>query len=35
MDFRQADLRDAKAMREACEGVEIIFHEGALPSLPR
>jgi nucleoside-diphosphate-sugar epimerase len=35
MDFREADLRDAAAMRAACEGVEIIFHEGALPSVPR
>ena len=34
-DFREADLRDASAMRAACEGVEIIFHEGALPSVPR
>jgi nucleoside-diphosphate-sugar epimerase len=35
MEFREADLRDAAAMREACDGVEIIFHEGALPSVPR
>jgi nucleoside-diphosphate-sugar epimerase len=35
IDFREADLRDAAAMRAACEGVEIIFHEGALPSVPR
>jgi nucleoside-diphosphate-sugar epimerase len=35
IDFREADLRDAAAMRSACEGVEIIFHEGALPSVPR
>ncbi len=35
IDFREADLRDAAAMRTACEGVEIIFHEGALPSVPR
>ena len=35
MDFREADLRDAAAMRDACGGVEIIFHEGALPSVPR
>jgi UDP-glucose 4-epimerase len=35
MDFREADLRDASGMRAACEGVEIIFHEGALPSVPR
>ncbi len=35
IDFREADLRDLGAMRAACEGVEIIFHEGALPSVPR
>jgi UDP-glucose 4-epimerase len=35
MDFREADLCDGAAMREACDGVEIIFHEGALPSVPR
>ena len=35
MDFREADLRDATAMRAACEGVAVIFHEAALPSVPR
>jgi nucleoside-diphosphate-sugar epimerase len=35
IDFREADLRDVDAMRAACEGVDIIFHEGALPSVPR
>jgi len=35
IDFREADLRDVEAMRRACEGVDIIFHEGALPSVPR
>jgi nucleoside-diphosphate-sugar epimerase len=35
MDFHEADLRDPAAMRAACDGVEIIFHEGALPSVPR
>jgi nucleoside-diphosphate-sugar epimerase len=35
MDFREADLRDPVAMRAACEGIEIIFHSGALPSVPR
>ena len=35
MDFREADLRDAAALREACEGVDTIFHQGALPSVPR
>jgi nucleoside-diphosphate-sugar epimerase len=31
----QADLRDAAAVAEACQGVEVIFHQGALPSVPR
>ena len=35
IDFREADLRDADAMLQACEGVDIVFHEGALPSVPR
>ena len=35
IDFREADLRDEAAMRAACEGVDTIFHEGALPSVPR
>ena len=35
IDFREADLRDSAAMQQACDGVEIVFHEGALPSVPR
>jgi UDP-glucose 4-epimerase len=35
IEFREADLRDVDAMRSACEGVDIVFHEGALPSVPR
>jgi UDP-glucose 4-epimerase len=35
IDFREADLRDVDAIRAACEGVDIVFHEGALPSVPR
>ncbi len=35
IDFHEADLRDPDAMLRACEGVDIIFHEGALPSVPR
>ncbi len=35
IDFREADLRDAAAMYEACRGVDFILHEGALPSVPR
>ncbi len=35
IDFREADLRDPQAMLEACQGVDTIFHQGALPSVPR
>jgi UDP-glucose 4-epimerase len=35
LDFRQADLVDAKAMGDACRGVDFIFHEAALASVPR
>jgi len=30
-----ADLRDPAAVAEAMRGVEVVFHEGALPSVPR
>ena len=33
--LHQADLRDAAAVARACQGVEIILHQGALPSVPR
>ncbi len=35
IDFREADLRDFDALLSACEGVDCVFHEGALPSVPR
>ncbi len=35
MDFLEGDLADPSACAQACEGVEIIFHEAALPSVPR
>ena len=35
MDFREADLNDAKAMADACQGVDYILHEAAIPSVPR
>src|ERR1700723_992622 len=34
IDFRESDLRDAAAMRTACEGIDYILHMGALPSVP-
>lgn len=33
--FIECDLRDANATARACEGVEVIFHQAALPSVPR
>lgn len=34
-DFVEGDLNDNAALDKALEGVEIIFHEAALPSVPR
>lgn len=33
-EFIEADLRDADAVLNACEGVDYILHQGALPSVP-
>ena len=33
--LHRADLRDADAVARACQGVEVIYHQGALPSVPR
>lgn len=35
MEFLEADLTDPAACRKACEGVEVVFHEAALASVPR
>lgn len=35
MDFMEGDLADPAACERACRGVEIIFHEAALASVPR
>jgi UDP-glucose 4-epimerase len=35
IDFREADLLDSDAMRAACEGVDFVFHEAAIPSVPK
>ena len=35
IDVRVVDLRDDERVADACEGVHTIFHEGALPSVPR
>ena len=35
MEFIEADLNDADSVAVACKGVDVIFHEAALPSVPR
>lgn len=34
-DFIEGDLNDDSALRRALEGVEVVFHQAALPSVPR
>ncbi len=34
-DFIEADLNDSAALLKALDGVEIVFHQAALPSVPR
>ncbi len=35
MEFLEGDLADPDLAARACNGVEIVFHEAALPSVPR
>jgi UDP-glucose 4-epimerase len=35
MEFIEGDLRDPATCARACEGIEIVFHEAALASVPR
>src|SRR5450432_3225709 len=35
IDFREADLLDAGAMHDACEGVDFVLHQAAIPSVPK
>lgn len=35
VEFIEADIRDAAATRQAMEGVNIVYHEAAIPSVPR
>lgn len=35
VDFREADLTDRAACADACAGVDYVFHEAAIPSVPR
>jgi len=35
MDFREADILDLDAMHSACEGIDYVLHEAAIPSVPK
>jgi nucleoside-diphosphate-sugar epimerase len=35
IDFRELDLLDLEALHNACRGVDYIFHEAAIPSVPK
>ena len=35
IDFREADLLDPDAVRSACQGVDYVLHQAAIPSVPK
>lgn len=35
IDLREADILDLDAMKSACAGVDFVFHEAAIPSVPK
>jgi nucleoside-diphosphate-sugar epimerase len=35
IDFREADLLDLDAMHDACQGVDYVLHQAAIPSVPK
>lgn len=35
IEFQEADILDLDAMRRACTGVDFVFHEAAIPSVPK
>lgn len=35
IDFREADVLDEHAVASACQGVDYVFHEAAIPSVPK
>src|SRR5205823_13894429 len=35
IDFHEADLLDMKAVQDACRGVDYVYHEAAIPSVPK
>ncbi len=35
IDLQEADVTDLDAMRKACAGVDFVFHQAAIPSVPK
>lgn len=35
IDFHPVDIRDYESLRLAMEGIDVVFHEAAIPSVPR
>jgi UDP-glucose 4-epimerase len=35
VDLHEADILDEKALRQAAQGCEVVFHQAAIPSVPR
>ena len=35
VDFHRIDIREYDALRKAMEGIDVVFHEAAIPSVPR
>jgi UDP-glucose 4-epimerase len=35
IDFREADILDTRAIADACQGMDYVFHEAAIPSVPK
>ena len=35
LDFREADILDLDSMRKACQGIDFVLHEAAIPSVPK
>ena len=35
VDFRQADILDLPAVKDACAGVDFVLHQAAIPSVPK
>src|SRR5262245_7784341 len=35
LDFREASLLDPDSLASACEGIDCVFHQAAIPSVPK